>query len=66
MEDSPLYDLLRQVIIKTENQLMMFYEFRLKDCTDNGRSNGASIVFYKGVRMYHCTHVPGPVAQSSA
>ena len=33
---------------------------------DTGRSIGAYIIFYKGVTIYHVTHVPGPVDQSSA
>ena len=37
-----------------------------KDYTDTGRSTGSYIVFYKGIPFDHCTHVPGPVSQSSA
>ena len=37
-----------------------------QDCPDTGRSAGAYIIFYQGGPIYHVTHVPGPVAQSSA
>ena len=37
-----------------------------KDCPDTGRSTGAYIVFYQGGPIYHGTHVPVPVSQSSA
>ena len=35
-------------------------------CSDTGRSTGAYIVFYQGGPIDHFTHIPGPVAQSSA
>ena len=38
----------------------------LQDCPDTGRSTGAYIIFYQGGPIDHGTHVPGPVAQSSA
>ena len=37
-----------------------------KYCPDTGRSTGAYIIFYQGGTLDHGTHVPGPVAQSSA
>ena len=37
-----------------------------QDCTDTGRSTGAYIIFYQGGPIDHGTHVPVPVAQSSA
>ena len=33
---------------------------------DTGRSTGAYIIFYQGGPIDHSTHVPGPVAKSSA
>ena len=33
---------------------------------DTVRSTGSYIVFYQGVTIDYCTHVPGPVAQSIA
>ena len=33
---------------------------------DTGRSIGACIILYQGGTIDHGTHVPGPVAQSSA
>ena len=33
---------------------------------ENGRSIGAYIKFYQGGPIYHGTHVPGPVSQSSS
>ena len=37
-----------------------------KDCPNTGRSTGSYIIFYQGGPIYHGTHVPGPVSQSSA
>ena len=63
MKDSPLSNLLRQVNIKTENQLMEFSNSIWKDFPYNGRSTGAYMIFYQGGPIDHGTHVPGPVAQ---
>ena len=52
--------------IKTKNNLMAFSDSSWQDCPDNGRSTGAYIIFYQGGPIDHGTHVPGPVAQSSA
>ena len=46
MNDVPVSDLLIQAGIKTENQVMDFYDSSWQDCTDNGRSTGAYIIFY--------------------
>ena len=40
INDAPVYDLLRKAIIKTENQLMAFYDSSRKDCPDTGISIG--------------------------
>ena len=45
---------------------MAFSHSIWKDCTDTGRSTGAYIIFYQGGPIDHGTHVPGPIAQSSA
>ena len=45
---------------------MDFSDSSWKDCSDTGRSTGAYIIFYQGGTIDHGTHVPGPVAQSSA
>ena len=45
---------------------MAFSDSSWKDCPDTGRSTGAYIIFYQGGPIEHGTHVPGPVAQSSA
>ena len=66
MKDAPLSDLLIQAIIKTENQLMAFYDSSWQDCPDTGISTGTYIIFYQGGPIDHGTHVPGPVAKSSA
>ena len=66
MIDAPVTDLLIQAIIKTENHLMDLSDSSWKDCTDTGRSTGAYIIFYQGGPIDHGTHVPVPVAQSSA
>ena len=66
MKDSPLYDLLRQNNIKTENQLVDFSDSSWKYCLDNGRSTGVYNNFYQGGEIDHYPYVPGPVAQSIA
>ena len=63
---APLSDLLRQAIIKTENQLMAFYNYSSQDCTDTCRITGAYIIFYRGSSIKHGTHVPVTVSQPSA
>ena len=66
MNDAPVTDLLRKSNINTKNHLMDFSDSSWKDCPDTGRSTGAYIIFYQGGPIDHGTHVPGPVAQSSA
>ena len=38
----------------------------MQDCLDTDGSTGAYIIFYQGGPIDHITHVPVPVAQSSA
>ena len=45
---------------------MDFSDSSWKDFPDTGRSTGEYIIFYQGGPIDHGTHVPGPVAQSSA
>ena len=66
IDDAPVSDLLRKAIIKTENKFMGLSDSSWKDCPDTGRITGAYIIFYQGVPIYHGTHVPVTVAQSSA
>ena len=66
LNDAPVTDLLIQANIKTKNHLMAFSDSSWQDCPDNGRITGAYIIFYQGVPIDHGTHIPGPVAQSSA
>ena len=66
MNDAPVTDLLRQAIIKTDNQLMAFSDFSWQYFPDTGRSTGEYIIFYQGGPIDHDTHVPGTVAQPSA
>ena len=66
MNDAPVTNLLRQDSIKSENHLMDFYDSSWQHCPDTGRSTGAYMIFYKDGPIDHGTHVPGPVAQSSA
>ena len=58
--------MLRQASIKTKNHLMDFSDSSWQDCPDTVRITGAYIIFYQGGLIYHGTHVPGPVAKSSA
>ena len=66
LNDAPVTDILRQANIKTNNSLMSFSDSSWQDCPDTGRSTGAYIIYYQGVPIDHGTHVPVPVAQSSA
>ena len=45
---------------------MAFYDSSCQNCPDNGRSTLEYIIFYQGGTIDHGTHVPVPVAQSSA
>ena len=60
---APVDDLLIKSSIKTENNLMDFYDYSWKYCPDTGRSTVAYIILYQGGHIDHGTHVPGPVAQ---
>ena len=66
LNDAPVTDILRQANIKTKNHLMAFSDSSWQDFSDTGRSTGTYIIFYQGGPIDHGTHVPGPVAQSSA
>ena len=66
MNDAPVFDLLRQASIKNDNHLMTFSDSSWKYCPETRRITGVCIIFYQGGTIYHGTHVPGPVAQSSA
>ena len=45
---------------------MDFSDSSWQDCPDTGRSTGAYIILYQGGPIGHGTHVPVPVAKSSA
>ena len=66
IEDAAISDILRQVITKNENRVIVFSDSIWKYCQDTVRSRGVYIVFYQGVPIDHFTHVPGPVDQFSA
>ena len=66
LNDEPVTDLFIQANINTKNHLMGFSDSSWQDCPDTGRSTGAYIIFYQGGTIDHGTHVPGPVAKSSA
>ena len=57
---------MRQASIKTENRLMGFSGYSLKNCPDTGRSTGVYIILDQGGPIDHVTHIPVTVAQSSA
>ena len=61
-----LSDLLRQARIKTENQLTALSDYSWQYFPGTGKSTGVYIIFYQGGPIDHGTHVPGPVARSSA
>ena len=66
LNDVPVTDFLRQSNIKTKKHLMGFSDSSWQDCPGTGRSTGAYIIFYQGGPIDNGTHVPVPVAQSSA
>ena len=66
IEYAPIRELLKWVIIKNYNQMMVFYDYIWQVCPDTGRSTGAYVVFYQVVPIDHYTHVPGTVDQYSA
>ena len=66
MRDAPLSDLLRQANIKTENQLMVFFDSSWQYCPRYGRSTGAYIIFYQGGPIEYRTHVPLTFYKSGA
>ena len=45
---------------------MAFSDSSWQNFPDTGRSTGSYIIFCQGRPIDHGTHVPGPVAQSSA
>ena len=66
MKDAPLYDLLKQASINTDNQLMALSYSICKYCPYTGRSIGTYIIFYQCGSIDHGTNVPVPVAKSIA
>ena len=66
LNDAPVTELLRQASIKNNNHLMDFSDSSWQYCPDTGISTRAYIIFYQGGPIDHGTHVPGPVAKSSA
>ena len=60
INDAPVYYLLRQASIKTENRLMGFYDSSWQDCLDIGRGTGSYIIFYQVGTIDYVTHVPVP------
>ena len=63
MKYAPLSDLFRKARIKTDKQLMAFYDYSWQDISDTGRSTGAYIIFYQGGPIDHGTHITVPVDQ---
>ena len=66
INDETVSYLLRQDIIKNENQLMGLSDSSCQYCPYNGRSIGAYIIFYQGGPIDHGTHVLGLVSQPSS
>ena len=66
LNDAPVTDILRQANIKTKNHLMAFMILVGNIFHTLEKSTGAHIIFYQCGTIDHGTHVPGPVAQSSA
>ena len=66
INDAPVTDLLIQSSIKTNNHLMDFSDSSWQYFPDARIIKGAYIIFYQGGPIDRGTHVPGPVAKSSA
>ena len=66
IKDTPLSDQLRKSSIKTDKQLMAFYDSSWKDCTDTSRITRAYIIFYQGGPIDYGTHVLVPVSHAGA
>ena len=66
MNDAPVTDLFRQSSIKTENHLMAFMILVSKIVQKLRKSTRSYIIFYQGGPIENVTHVPVPLAQSSA
>jgi hypothetical protein len=62
---SPVNELLRNNTIET-NEIMAFSDASWQDCPDTGRSTVGYLVFYQGGIVAANSHVPIPVAMSSA
>ena len=65
VNDAPVYDLLRQSSIRTENHLMNSSDSSWQVCPYTGRCTWAYIIFFHGGPIENSTHVPGPVAHSN-
>ena len=65
MKEAPLSDLLRQVIINTDNQLISFSDYSWQDFPDTEISTEAYIIFYQGGPIDHGTPIPLPFDESS-
>ena len=63
MKYAPLYDLLSQARIKTENKFMTYSDSSSQYYPDTGRSTGSYIIFYQGGPIENITHVPGLISQ---
>ena len=63
MKYAPLSELLRQTIIKTDNQLMAFSGSRWKYFPDTGICIGEYIIFYQDGSIDHGAHVTVSVVQ---
>ena len=62
IKDALLSDMLRQSIISTKYQLMVFSDSSWQDFPDTGISTRSYTIFYQGGPIDHGTHVSGPVA----
>ena len=66
MRDAPVTELLRQAELEVENSMVVFSDSSWQDCPDTGRSTGCFLTLYQGGVVDHHTHMPVPVALSSA
>ena len=66
IEDSPMYDLLKQNNVKLDHNMFGMHDSSWQDCPDTGRSTGAYIIFSQGGPVDFATFVPVPIAMSSA
>ena len=66
VNDSPIYESLRNNNINETGSLLAYSDSSWHDDVDSGRSTGSYLIAYMGGIVDHSSNMPGPVAMSSA